>query len=206
MMLFLKLLPVALIFQILQVLLRFKDDSDLARRLKARDPHAMADLYDRYGRVAYSLVYRVVRNAAVAEDLVQETFLRIWNRVHSFDQNRGSLGPWILTVARNQAIDYLRSVDGRMSTNALEIDRLENPVLFSDFKDSALSIDRARRLKTAFEKLNPQQRMVIELAYFEGLTQTEMADRMKQPLGTVKTWVRTALKILRDDLAEAASA
>jgi len=205
-MLFLKLLPVALIFQILQVLLRFKDDSDLARRLKARDPHAMADLYDRYGRVAYSLAYRVVRNAAVAEDLVQETFLRIWNRVHSFDQNRGSLGPWILTVARNQAIDYLRSVDGRMSTNALEIDRLENPVLFSDFKDSALSIDRARRLKTAFEKLNPQQRMVIELAYFEGLTQTEMADRMKQPLGTVKTWVRTALKILRDDLAEAASA
>lgn len=203
---FLKLLPAALLFQVLQVLLRFKDDPDLARKLQARDPHAMADLYDRYGRIAYSLIFRVVRNGAVAEDLVQETFLRVWNRVQSFDPSRGALGPWILTVARNQAIDYLRSVDGRMSSGALELDRLESPTLFSDFEDSAVSIDRARRLKTAFEKLNPQQRTVIELAYFEGLTQTEMADRMKQPLGTVKTWVRTALKVLRDDLAEAASA
>ena len=174
----LKLLPFALIFHVLQVLLRFKDDAELARRLKARDQHAMADLYDRYGRLAYSVILRVVRNTAVAEDLVQETFLRVWNRVQSFDQDRGALGPWVLTVARNQAIDYLRSVDGRMSSGALELDRLENPVLFSDFEDSALSIDRARRLKIAFEKLNPQQRMVIEMAYFEGLTQTEMADRM----------------------------
>lgn len=203
---FLKLLPFALAFQVLQVVLRFKDDSELARRLKARDPHAMAELYDRYGRLAYSLIFRVVRNAAVAEDLVQETFLRVWNRVQSFDQQRGALGPWILTVARNRAIDYLRSVDGRMSSAALELDRLENPGLFCDFEDSALAIDRVRRLKTAFEKLNPQQRMVIELAYYEGLSQTEMANRMKQPLGTVKTWVRGALKILRDDLAEAASA
>ncbi len=201
-----KLIPIWLTYGILQVLLRFKEDSDLVRRLKLRDPHAMADLYDRYGRVAYSLIYRVIRNAAAAEDLVQETFLRVWNRIQSFDPDRGSLGPWILTVARNRAIDYLRSVDGRMSSGALELDRLENPALFSNFEDNALSIDRARRLKSAFEKLNPQQRMVIELAYYEGLSQTEMADRMKQPLGTVKTWVRTALKILRDDLAEAASA
>jgi RNA polymerase sigma-70 factor (ECF subfamily) len=201
-----KLAALHIACSLLQVMLRFKDDSDLARRLKARDAHAMADLYDRYGRIAYSLILRVVRNAAVAEDLVQETFLRVWNRVQSFDQERGALGPWVLTVARNQAIDYLRSVDGRMSTRALELDRLENPTLFCDLEDSALSIDRARRLKAAFEKLNPQQRMVIELAYFEGLTQTEMADRMKQPLGTVKTWVRSALKILREDLMEAASA
>ncbi len=166
----------------------------------------MADLYDRYGRAAYSLIYRVVRNAAVAEDLVQETFLRVWNRSQSFDPDRGALGPWVLTVARNRAIDYLRSVDGRISANALEIDKLENPNLFGDFEDSAISIDRARRLKSAFEKLNPQQRMVIEMAYYEGLSQSEMADKMKQPLGTVKTWVRTALKILRDDLAEVASA
>ena len=205
-MMFLKLLAAGFLFHVLEVLLRFRDDSELVRRLKARDQHAMGDLYNRYGRLAYSLILRVVRNGALAEDLVQETFLRVWNRVQSFDEQRGALGPWILTVARNQAIDYLRSVDGRMSSSALELDRLENPVLFSDFEDSALSIDRARRLKSAFQKLSPQQREVIELAYFEGLTQTEMADRMKQPLGTVKTWVRSALKVLRDDLAEAASA
>lgn len=201
-----KLLPAALLLGILQVVLRFKDEADLARRLKERDPHAMSDLYDRYGRVAYSLIFRMVRNGAAAEDLVQETFLRVWNRVQSFDQERGALGPWVLTVARNRAIDYLRSLDGRMSAGALELDRVENPSLFCDFSDQALSLDRARRLKGAFEKLNDNQRKVIELAYFEGLSQTEMAEQMKQPLGTVKTWVRSALKILRDELTEAAIA
>jgi len=201
-----KILPAAFAYGLLQVLLRFKDDADLARRLKAREPHAMSDLYDRYGRIAFSLIYRIVRNAAAAEDLVQETFLRVWNRAQSFDQQRGSLGPWILTVARNRAIDYLRSIDGRMSAGSLELDRLENPALFSDFEDSALSMDRTRRLKSAFEKLSPNQRMVIELAYFEGLSQTEMAERMKQPLGTVKTWVRSALKALREELTGVAIA
>jgi RNA polymerase sigma-70 factor (ECF subfamily) len=125
----------------------------------------------------------------------------VWNRVQSFDQARGALGPWVLTVARNRAIDYLRSVDGKMSAGTLELDRLETPVMFSNFDEQALSLDRARVLKTAFEKLSPTQRQVIELAYFEGLSQTEMAERMKQPLGTVKTWVRSALKALRDDIA-----
>ena len=189
----------------LQVVLRHKEDAGLARRLKAREPEAMAELYDRYGRLAYSLIYRVVRNGAVAEDLVQETFLRVWNRVQSFDEQRGAFGPWILTVARNRAIDYLRSLDGRMSQGALELDRLENPVLAANFEDSAISIDRTRRLRGAFEKLSANQRAVIELAYYEGLSQTEMADRMKQPLGTVKTWVRTALKVLRDELSEGAA-
>jgi RNA polymerase sigma-70 factor, ECF subfamily len=201
-----KILPATFAYGLLQVLLRFKDDADLARRLKAREPQAMAELYDRYGRIAFSLIYRVVRNSGVAEDLVQETFLRVWNRAQSFDQQRGSLGPWILTVARNRAIDYLRSIDGRMALGSLELDRLENPAVFSAFDDSALTIDRSRQLKTAFEKLSPNQRAVIELAYFEGLSQTEMAERMKQPLGTVKTWVRTALKALREELAGVAIA
>jgi RNA polymerase sigma-70 factor (ECF subfamily) len=197
-------LSIGLTYGILQVALRFKDDADLARRLKARDPHAMSDLYDRYGRLAYSVIYRVVRNPAAAEDLVQETFLRVWNRVQSFDHERGALGPWVLTVARNRAIDYLRSSDGRMTAGAVELNHLEHPAAFSGLADIALAIDRVRRVKNAFEKLTPHQRMVIELAYYEGLSQTEMAEQMKQPLGTVKTWVRSALKILRDELTEAA--
>src|SRR5258706_10738524 len=150
-MIFVKFLPLGLAYAFLQVVLRFKEDGDLARRLKAREPQAMSDLYDRYGRLAHSLIYRVARNAAAAEDLVQETFLRVWNRAQSFDQQRGALGPWILTVARNRAIDYLRSIDGRMSAGALELDRLENPSLFSNFEDSALSIDRPRRLQGEFD-------------------------------------------------------
>ena len=195
-----------LAYVVLQVALRFKDDADLARRLKARDAHALSSLYDRYGRIAYALILRVVRDSAVAEDLVQETFLRVWNRAQAFDEQRGALGPWILTVARNRAIDHLRSRDGRMAAGAVELDRLENPALFTGFEDRALAIDRARRLKGAVGKLSPQQRLVIEMAYYEGLSQTEMAQRMKQPLGTVKTWVRTALKALREELAEAAIA
>lgn len=198
-----RLLPLALSLAVLQAAVRFKDEADLAKRLRARDPQVMSTLYERYGGLAYSLIFRVVRDAAVAEDLVQETFLRVWNRAQSFDEQRGALGPWILTVARNRAIDYLRSADGRMTASPLDLDRLENPALFAQLEDKAFSIDRSRRLKAAFVKLTEQQRTVIELAYFEGLSQTEMADRMQQPLGTVKTWVRTALKALREELTGA---
>jgi RNA polymerase sigma-70 factor (ECF subfamily) len=195
----------ALAFVLLQVSLRTKDEAPLARRLRDRDPHVMGDLYDRFGRVVYAVIFRIVRNGATAEDLVQETFLRVWSRGQSFDAERGALGPWILTVARNRAIDHLRSTEGRLSAGALELDRLESPALFSGLEESALSLDRARRLKGAFEKLTPTQKTVIEMAYYEGLSQTEMAERMKQPLGTVKTWVRTALKTLRHELTEEAA-
>ena len=193
-------------FPLLFAVLDSETDRQLAERLKRREPQAMADLYDRYGRVTYSLIFRIVRDSGVAEDLVQETFLRVWNRVQAFDHERGSLGPWVLTVARNRAIDYLRSVDGRMSQNALELDVNEHPSLFADLEKDILNSDRARILRAAFQKLSDNQQMVIELAYFEGLSQTEMAERMKQPLGTVKTWVRSALKALRSELGEALTA
>ncbi|MBI1897288.1 MAG: sigma-70 family RNA polymerase sigma factor [Acidobacteria bacterium] len=179
-------------------------DRELAARLQRRDPQAMADLYDRYGRLAYSLIFRIVKDAAVAEDLVQESFLRVWNRVQGFDPERGALGPWVLAVARNRAIDYLRSVDGRMAQSAVELEANEHPSMFTDLEREVLNRDRARHLQHAFERLNPHQRLVIELAYYEGLSQREMAERIKQPLGTVKTWVRSALQVLREELRAAA--
>jgi RNA polymerase sigma-70 factor (ECF subfamily) len=166
----------------------------------------MADLYDRYGRLAYSLILRIVRDAALAEDLVQETFLRVWNRAQAFDEERGALGPWLLAVARNRAIDYLRSSDGRMARSAYELVEMENPALFADLESRMVTSDQARLIRQALTKLNPSQRNVIELAYFEGLSQTEMAERMGQPLGTIKTWVRTALRNLREELGAVAPA
>lgn len=201
-----KLAPAGMAFAILQVALRFKDDEALARRLRSRDPHVMSALYDRYGRLVYSIIFRVVRDVATAEDLVQETFLRVWSRAQAFDPDRGALGPWIVAVARNRAIDHLRSSDGRMAANVLGLEQVENPALFAGLDDRALTIDRARRLKHAFRKLTENQRTVIELAYFEGLSQAEMAERLKEPLGTVKTWTRSALKALREELTEAALA
>ncbi|MDQ6759725.1 MAG: sigma-70 family RNA polymerase sigma factor [Acidobacteriota bacterium] len=193
-------------FPLLAVVFDRAGEAELVHRLKSREPQAMADFYDRYGRMTYALIFRMVRNTAAAEDLVQETFLRIWNRVQAFDADKGALGPWVLTVARNRAIDYIRSVEGRMAQNTFELEKLEQPAVFRGFDDNLLNVDRVRMLKAAFEKLTVNQRVALELAYYEGLSQSEMAERMKQPLGTVKTWVRTALKVLKEQLGEAATA
>jgi RNA polymerase sigma-70 factor, ECF subfamily len=180
-------------------------DGDLVLRLQRRDPQALAELYDRYGRLVFSLILRVVRDAGIAEDLVQETFIRVWNRVQGFEAGKGSIGPWLLAVARNRAIDYLRSAGGR-ERNAIDLDEAIHPALSSDIEQSLLNSDRIRRVKAAMDKLSPNQRQAIELAYFEGLSQSETAERMGQPLGTVKTWVRTALRSLRDELGTAVPA
>jgi RNA polymerase sigma-70 factor (ECF subfamily) len=174
-------------------------------RLRRRDPQALGELYDRYGRAAYALIFRMVRDSGVAEDLVQETFLRVWNRVHAFDAGRGSVGAWLLAVARNRAIDYMRSAANR-ERQAVEWDETEHPSLYVDFERDLLSSESVRRIREALGKLSPDQRRVIELAYFEGLSQSEMAERMGQPLGTVKTWARAALKSLRDELGAVAAA
>jgi RNA polymerase sigma-70 factor (ECF subfamily) len=180
-----------------------QNDAQLVERLQHRDPQALAELYDRYGRLVYSLILRIVRDSGVTEDLVQETYLRVWNRVHGFDAQKGSIAPWLLAVARNRAIDYLRSSGGR-ERNAMEFEETDHPGLYIDMERDILTSDKARVLKQAMSKLPPNHKQVIELAYFEGLSQTEMARKLGQPLGTIKTWVRTALKTLREDLGAAA--
>jgi RNA polymerase sigma-70 factor, ECF subfamily len=186
-------------------MLRHPGDGDLIERLKRREPEAVGEMYDRYGRLAYSLIFRIVRNEAVAEELLQEAFLRAWHRLSFFDPERGSLAAWLLAVARNQAIDYVRSVGGRTWKGQVNMDGIDDPSIFSSLstaESDLLQLERARKVHAALEKLNPNQRTVVELAYFEGLSQTEMAERLGQPLGTVKTWVRGALKVLREQLGE----
>src|ERR1700722_14629023 len=126
-------------------------DRDLLLRLQKRDPLALAELYDRYGRLAYSLILRVVRDSGIAEDLVQETFLRVWNRVHGFDGERGALGPWLLAVARNRAIDYLRSAQARHSP--AELGQMDHPSLYSEMEGDLLNRDSTRRIQSAMQKL-----------------------------------------------------
>jgi RNA polymerase sigma-70 factor, ECF subfamily len=105
-----------------------RDFTDLVHRLKERDPQAMAELYNQFGRLVYSNILVVVRHEAAAEDLTQETFLRIWNSIHSFNCDRGSLGTWIVAVARNRALDYLRSVGGRMERAACDLTQVTERV------------------------------------------------------------------------------
>jgi RNA polymerase sigma-70 factor (ECF subfamily) len=178
------------------------EEEALIARLQRRDPQALAKLYDDYGRAAYALVLRVVRDRAIAEDLVQETFLRVWNRVHLIDSQKGALGAWLLAIARNRAIDYLRSSAGR-ERNAIELNETDHAPLYREMEAEILISDQARRVRDAMARLAPNYRTVMELAYFEGLSQAEMSVKMGQPLGTIKTWVRTALQSLRSELGVA---
>ena len=187
------------------VLSKFPEEAGLIARLRARDPDAMAELYDRYGRVVFSLIVRVVRDRGTAEDLVQEAFLRVWNRVAAFDEGKGALGPWLLTVARNQALDYVRSVEGRAWSTMMTADT-ERPAAYRDTEGDILNAVELDKLRGALAQLTENQRKIIELGYFEGLSQTEMAERLQQPLGTVKTWMRTALRTLREQAGAPAQA
>jgi RNA polymerase sigma-70 factor (ECF subfamily) len=182
-----------------------KGDGDLMGRLQRRDPQALAELYDRYGQVVFRLILRMVRDNGVAEDLVQETFLRVWNRVGGFDSDRGAVGPWLLAVARNRAIDYLRS-QSRRAESAIDLNETEHPELFADLSTAALDFDLVRQVKRALDQLDSQSRQAIELAYFEGMSQTEIAERMGQPLGTIKTWTRRAIQQMRAALGGAVPA
>jgi RNA polymerase sigma-70 factor (ECF subfamily) len=146
--------------------------------------------------LVYSVILRVVRHPETAQDLTQEVFLRAWTRISQFDPEKGSLYTWVLTIARRLAIDYVRSQDARaaQATTSIGGDRPSNVNVEQDVVASA----EAKRVQDALGRLEPQKRRLLELAYFEGLSQSEMAERLKLPLGTVKTWVRAALKEMRE--------
>ena len=182
-----------------------QSEGDLLLRLQRREPQALAELYDRYGGMVYRLAVRMVRDTGIAEDLVQETFLRAWNRASCFDSERGAVGPWLLAIARNRALDYLRA-QGRRGAGNIELNETEHPSLFVDFPAEALNFDLARQVKRALSKLPSQQREAIELAYFEGMSQSEIAERMGQPLGTIKTWTRRAMVQMRESMVAGGTA
>jgi RNA polymerase sigma-70 factor (ECF subfamily) len=159
----------------------------------------MAAVYDRFGGLVYSIIYRAVRDQATTEDLVQETFFRIWNRIHTFDEERGRLEAWLVTIARNRAFDHLRSMRGASAYEVTSFDELERAGYFATATGPRTDrLVQQRAVEQALTSLNETQREVIELTHFEGLTQTEIADRLKKPLGTVKGLVRSALRVLRE--------
>lgn len=172
----------------------------LIERLRDHDPEALEAAYDRYSAVVYSLFLRITRDQSVAEDLVQELFIRVWNHVGSFDPERAALGVWILSVARNMGIDYVRSAHARFSARLQPMEQADRVERKERVEPEAV-IDRGRTVKAAFETLNLKQRRVLELAYFQGLSQTEIANYLQEPLGTVKSWMRSALNCLRSTVS-----
>ena len=168
----------------------------LTQRLRNRDPQALEAAYDRYAAVVYSVFLRITRDQSVAEDLVQELFIRVWTHINSFDPSKGALSVWILSIARNLGIDYVRSAHARFSSRLQPMEQADKADWESRAQPEAV-IDQGRTVKAAFETLSLKQRRVLELAYFEGFSQTEIASHLHEPLGTVKSWMRSALHCLR---------
>lgn len=174
-------------------------DEHLLRRIaELGDPEALEELYRRHGRAVYSLLLRIVGEAPQAEELLQETFWRLWRRAGAYDAPRGSAKSWLLTVARNLGVDFLRSRSERQRRREETVE--PPPPAVARHTELHDRLDVAR----ALDELPPSQRQALELAYYEGLSHAEIAARMEAPLGTVKSWVRQALLKLRTDLGGAA--
>jgi RNA polymerase sigma-70 factor (ECF subfamily) len=180
----------------------FPNEGDLPRRLRERDGEALTGLYDIYGAIVYRVVLRIVNNPTAAEDIVQEAFERLWTRSHQLREDTSAVGPWLMTIARNRALDYLRLSDVRVSVSAtpLEHARLSAPAPSAEWQ--LIQAESVRRLRTACDQLNEKQRRVIELAYYHGLSQSRIAEVLEQPLGTIKSWTRSALQSLRQSIGE----
>lgn len=171
-------------------------DAELLARVADRDRDAFEVLYRRYVRSIFGLALRRLRDRAQAEEVTQDAFTAVWRSAHSYRPERGSAGGWLYTVARNAILDRLRR-NGRADTSH-ELPELASPEGGPD--EQAEQSYTAWRVHRALEALNPNERQVIELAYWSGLSQTEVADFLGQPLGTVKTRTRSALARLADVL------
>lgn len=171
-------------------------DVYLVQRLAAGDRDAVAELYDRHAARVMGLAVRILRNSGDAEDVVQEVFSQAWRTAPNYQPARGTVAGWLLMMARTRAIDRVRSRQTRRDAgDAQDLDRLAADA--APVPDQLIASEEASRVREAMLALPDEQRTAIELAYFEGLTQTEIAERTETPLGTVKTRIRAALTSLR---------
>ena len=182
-------------------------DAVLMERILQQDSTALEALYDRYGRPVYSLVLRIAQNPASAEEIVQDIFLQLWRSADRFQISRGPLEPWLFTMARNRALDFLRLKREKQrrredsDTDVIVPSAVVRPDPEGDIDQSR----RAEKIRALLTSLPEAQRHAIELAFFEGLTHSEIAEATGEPLGTVKSWIRGGLLKLRESLGEASS-
>ena len=170
------------------------DDNELLRRIRLGDQDAMAVIFKRYGGAVFSVALRILRDPSQAEDVMQEILFQLWRSSESFEHGRGSLGAWLVVVARNRSIDAIRR---RKPTDSVEDVILASPQNLASEAERNTMIEKVR---SYMQGLPPEQQKSIELAFFEGLSHTEIAAKTGDPLGTVKTRIRLALLSLRKAL------
>lgn len=171
-------------------------DAALIQKITERDEAALASLYDRYAGMLSSVLNRILRDTQAAEEILQDIFYQLWCNASRFDPARGSLPGWLLVIARNRAISRLRRHNPAAGEEIVE----NTIVLPYDLESSASQKQLLERVKSAMESLPKEQRAAIEFAYFAGMTHSEIAEQTGDPLGTVKTRLRTALETLKRDL------
>ena len=175
-------------------------DATLLLRLLQRDVSAFEQLYDRHSRLVYGLVLRILQQAPTSEEVVQDVFLQLWRNADQYDSSRGPFVPWLCTMARNRALDHLRLKSERQRRREDLPDELPSAVVAPDYEKVLDEKRRAERVRALMPSLSPQQKKAIELAYFEGLSHSEIAAALKEPLGTVKSWIRNGLLRLKEGL------
>jgi len=176
-----------------------EDDVKLLKAIAARDEAALAQLYDRYRVILFGLLMRILSNREEAEDVLQEVFLQVWRKAEDFDENRGRPFTWLVTLARSRGIDRLRTLAAR--DRVAEAGAKEVVDAVSDAATDAFKSEQRGLVNKALAQLPDEQKRPLMLAYFDGLTQSEIATRLDAPLGTVKTRMRTGLMNLREQLA-----
>ena len=178
------------------------DDKELVRAIVERKQEAVAELYDRFSSLLMALAYRVLGNAQDAEEILQETFLQVWNQAARYDPSRSSVSTWLVLITRSRAIDRLRSRQVQQRTvTAAQQEKPTSHTSPTGVGDVLLQ-ERQRRLGEEMSQLPPEQRQVLELAFYGGSTQSEIAEQTGIPLGTVKTRTLLAMKKLRAALRE----
>ncbi|HEY1984058.1 MAG TPA: sigma-70 family RNA polymerase sigma factor [Terracidiphilus sp.] len=171
--------------------MRSAEDEALLERVRAKDQNSMTDLFDRYGSMVYSVALRILKDPGNAEDVMQDIFFQLWENPAVFNSSRGSLGAWLLVVARNRAIDSLRR---RKPSDSVEDVVLAAKTNLASEAESHSMMDKVR---VVLNGLPSEQQKSLELAYFEGLSHSEIAAQTGDPLGTVKTRIRSALMSVR---------
>jgi RNA polymerase sigma-70 factor, ECF subfamily len=166
-------------------------------RMTQGDQTALADLYDRHARTVYSLAFRIVGDRAEAEDVVQEVFTQAWRFCSRYDRSRATVAGWLVMMARSRSIDHLRARQARPDVQSVPVDMPDPPGPAPAQDAMVIAGEAVQRVRQALAELPLTLRMPLELAYYEGLSQTAIAEKLGEPLGTVKTRMRTALQKLR---------
>ena len=174
-------------------------DRELIERLKNGDKNAFREVYARYSQVVFNLAFRMLRSREEAEEVVQEIFLQVWNKADTYDPERGAISTWIVNIARSRAIDKLRTLGYRDQTTELIEERVDSR---SDYSRIIEDREESRKvIREALDSLPENQRVAIEIVFFEGLTHIEAAERLSEPVGTIKTRIRLGVSKLKEKIA-----